>query len=221
MNIKISKRLKTIGDLVKDKSNVVDIGCDHGLLSIYIAQTKKNINVIASDINELPLKQARKNIEKYDMQNHIKVIQSDGLKNIKDNYDTIIISGLGGNVICDILKEIDDNIKQIIICPQNNTYKTRKYIFNLGFIIKDEIIVKENNKLYVIINFVRSNKKIKYTKNELLYGPILLKNKSELFIEYLDKVFNKQLYIYSKLPNTKFFKKIKVKNKIKKIKKIR
>ena len=43
-----------------NNSRVVDVGCDHGLLSIYIYLNKKNVSVIASDINEKPLKEAKK-----------------------------------------------------------------------------------------------------------------------------------------------------------------
>ena len=51
--IKLSKRLKKIADYVSDNSSLVDIGCDHGLLDIYLVQNKNNIKVVASDINKM------------------------------------------------------------------------------------------------------------------------------------------------------------------------
>ena len=36
--IKLSKRLEEISSLVPLKARVVDIGCDHGLLDIYLYQ---------------------------------------------------------------------------------------------------------------------------------------------------------------------------------------
>jgi len=94
--IKISKRLNVIADLVEDNSRIVDIGCDHGLLDIYLVQTKKNIKVIASDINENALSNAINNIKKYKLDNVIKTVISNGLNNIDTtNLDTIIISGMG------------------------------------------------------------------------------------------------------------------------------
>ena len=49
---KLSKRLEVVASFVNDNSKVIDIGCDHGLLSIYLVNKYKNVKVIASDINE-------------------------------------------------------------------------------------------------------------------------------------------------------------------------
>ena len=38
--IKISKRLEAISSLVPINSNIIDIGCDHALLDIYLYQKK-------------------------------------------------------------------------------------------------------------------------------------------------------------------------------------
>ena len=56
---KISKRLELIASFIPDNSKVIDIGCDHGLLDIYLYQNKKNISIIASDINEQALNNAK------------------------------------------------------------------------------------------------------------------------------------------------------------------
>ena len=45
----LSKRLRFIADKVKEKSNVLDVACDHGLLAIYL-EKEKNCNVIGTDI---------------------------------------------------------------------------------------------------------------------------------------------------------------------------
>ena len=63
--IKISKRLASIASYVEDDASLIDIGCDHGLLDIYLYQTKKNIKIIASDVNQNALNNAIKNIKKY------------------------------------------------------------------------------------------------------------------------------------------------------------
>ena len=48
---KISRRLEAIASLVEDNKKIIDIGCDHALLDIYLIKNKKNLNIIASDIN--------------------------------------------------------------------------------------------------------------------------------------------------------------------------
>ena len=60
--MKINNKLKKIAELVPSNSFLLDVGCDHALLDIYL--TDKNVKSIASDINDLPLSKAYKNIKK-------------------------------------------------------------------------------------------------------------------------------------------------------------
>ena len=59
--MKISERLKAISDFVDETDRVIDIGCDHAILDIYLCEIYKNINIIASDIHEGALNQAKSN----------------------------------------------------------------------------------------------------------------------------------------------------------------
>ena len=63
--IKISKRLEAIASLTPCDSKVIDIGCDHGLLDIYLYQNKISTKIIASDVNKNALNNAKQNIKKY------------------------------------------------------------------------------------------------------------------------------------------------------------
>ena len=96
--IKISKRLKKISEYVDDNSYVIDVGCDHGLLSIYLVENKKNIKVIATDINQNALNNAIKNIKKNNLENKIKTVLTDGLDNIDTNKINTIITFLNFNL---------------------------------------------------------------------------------------------------------------------------
>ncbi len=222
--INISNRLKTIGDFVIDNSKIIDVGCDHGLLSIYIAQKYKNVKIIASDINNGPLNSAYLNVKKFHLEDKIETRISDGLKNINDNeFDTIIISGLGGNKIVDILKFDINKTKQaknIIIQANNNINNVRRFLTANKYKIVDEILIKENNVISTIILFKKVNNKVKYKKIEILFGPILLKEKAPLFIELITNIFDKEKQIFNKIPNKYVIKKIKMIGYIKILKKI-
>lgn len=209
--IKLSKRLKSIALLVPPNSNVIDIGCDHGLLDIYLYQQKISKKIIASDINELALNNAKENIKKNNLENIIETRIGNGLEKVtkKDNIDTIIISGMGANTIIGIIKknlEKLTNINTIIIQSNTKTELIRKEMIKLNYQINDEEIVKENNKIYIIIKFIKSQKKIKYTKKELYFGPIILKKNSPLFKEYQQKELKKLLIIKKMIPKNKIFK---------------
>ena len=85
-----SKRLLEIASLVPVHSTVVDVGCDHGLLDIYLT-LHRNCKCTASDINENCLKSARENIKKYSLVDKIKVVKSDGLNDVKYNKTDYIV----------------------------------------------------------------------------------------------------------------------------------
>ena len=65
MNIKLSKRMKKIADMVTPGRVTADIGCDHGLVSVYLVKNNIAPHVIAMDIGQGPLESARKNILYY------------------------------------------------------------------------------------------------------------------------------------------------------------
>ena len=209
--MKISKRLSTIADMIEPNSRVIDVGCDHGLLSIYL-DLEKNCNCIASDVNSNALKNAENNIIKYNCKN-TKTFLTDGINNIDilDN-DIIVIAGMGTTTIKHILegKKLSNTL---IISSNNQLYELRKYIISLGYKIEDEKYVLDHQKNYVIIKFVIGSSK--YSKLDLEYGPIV-KNDSSYLAYELEKLIN----IKNKLGNSGFIVKFKNRREISKIKKL-
>lgn len=206
--IKISKRLTTLANIVLEKKSekIIDVGCDHALLDIYLLQNNENLKIIASDINEKPLKSARKNIEKYSFLNKIEICQKDGIKEIDKEVDTVVISGMGMETIVEILNEGKNELKHIerLIISSNNKYvDLRKNVTELGYKISYETIIYDEEKYYTIIEFTKGNKK--YSEKELYFGPVLLKNKDENFYNYYRNIKNVKEMIKKSLPdnNTK------------------
>lgn len=200
--MKLTKRLNAIVSLVDKDSNVIDIGCDHALIDIYL--TLNNHNCIASDINENALKFAKNNIKKYKLENKIQTVISDGLENIVlPQNNTVIICGMGTHTILKILtnnktKQIDN----LIIQSNNDLFLLRKNITKLGFYMDKEIKIEDKKVFYNIIKFKRG--KQKYSKYEYLYG-INLDNK-----DYIKNEINKNNEIFKSLPYNKINKKISI-----------
>ena len=108
---KLSSRLQKISDLVEENYTFIDIGCDHGFLSIELAKKYPSSKIVASDINENALKNAKCNIQKFHLQDKISIIQSNGLENLSILDDTtIIISGMGSHTIVGILYQGYKNV---------------------------------------------------------------------------------------------------------------
>ena len=94
--IKINNRLKLIGDLVDKNDNVLDIGCDHGLLEIYLL--KKKIKVVGTDNKKGPLDICKSNLKKEKLKCELRL--GDGLDTYKDEDTIKLIDLTGGPSIC-------------------------------------------------------------------------------------------------------------------------
>lgn len=216
--IKLSYRLDSISKYIENNDRIMDIGCDHALLDIYVTQNKKNTYCIASDINPNALNNALENIKKYDLINSIDIRCSNGLEalNKEDNINTIIISGMGHQTILKILKEGKQKLKNIDkLIIQSNTFPSiiRKNVIKYGYYIFDEELVKENNKTYTILIFKRGRKM--YSKKEIEYGPILLKNKDKIFKESIDINIKKDKILLSIIPRKYLLKRLKISKELK------
>ena len=105
---------------------------------------------------------------------------------------------MGGNLIVSILEEGSDKlkfVKRLIIEANKDEYKVRKYLTDNGFYIKDEEIIKEDNKYYEIDCFEKGN--VEYNFNELYFGKILIDKKSAVFLEKWQHKFQKYKSIKS------------------------
>ena len=155
--MKLNTRLKKIGDLVDTNSLVLDIGCDHAFLDIYLVKERCFKKAIASDIGEGPLKSALDNIKKYKVEDKIELRLGDGLSTYTDDIDTAVVSGMGGRTIIGIFKNnfaITKKLKQIILSPNNYQEDVRKFFRKNGFYIEDEELVKEGKYIYQIIKSI-------------------------------------------------------------------
>lgn len=217
----LSKRLEAVASLVEDNRSVIDIGCDHALLSIYIAKNKNPKKVIASDNKEGPIAGAKENVKKYKMSDKVIVKLGDGVDPIESDIDTIIIAGMGGLTTVGILKYKRDlyrNVDTIIISANTDVDFVRKEICKLGYYIEEELLVKDGNIIYPIIRFKLGKKH--YKKIEYLLGPILIKKKESLFLDYLTKEKETKEKILKLLPKKYIFRRLELKKELKEINKI-
>lgn len=186
-----NKRLAFLTKLIKeDQNTLLDVGTDHGYLIKNAFLNNKIKKAIATDINIEPLNNAKKNLVGFD----VDFILTDGLKNIKQDYNTVVISGMGGNLISNILEnaKLDENINYILQ-PNNKEKNLRVFLMNNNFKIVDEHVIYDK-KYYVVIEAKRG--KMKLSKEDLVLGPILKNKKtSENYYKHLIKWYN---YIVNK-----------------------
>ena len=189
--MKLSKRLEAVATLVDVGKRVIDVGCDHAYLDIYLTLNNDN-KCIATDINQNALNVAIKNIKKYNLEKKIKTKLTDGLEGLKINEDdNIVISGMGTSTILEILNT-NTLSNTLIISSNNNIDVLRKEVIKLDFYIDTEFFIIDRCKPYIIIKFKKGFKKYKF--NDYMFGPILKNN-----VNYRKYLINKYENILKKI----------------------
>lgn len=168
----LSLRLKLIASLVPKGARVCDIGTDHALLPIYLIENNIAEFVIATDIRPLPLENAKRNVAASGLTG-IELRLCDGLSAVKkDEVDTVIIAGIGGEVISGIISRAalirNQPYPLLILQPTTSAEALRRYLYENGFEIKTETALKENGKLYSVIT-ARFTGKVKKMPEHFYY----------------------------------------------------
>ena len=187
--MELSKRLKAAIMLVDRGANVADIGTDHGYVPIYLKKNNIAHKVIAMDVRSGPLSHARENTLKFGLEGKIDLRLSDGLEKLAPyEVDTVIIGGMGGDLVLKILtdyKEVTRSIQTFILQPQSEIKRVRKFLSDHHFVIVKEDMVFEDGKYYPLIKAIPSVDKVTYQEEEYKYGPCLLKEKHEVLYQFL------------------------------------
>ena len=195
----LSKRLKTVADLVTPCEKVADVGTDHGYVPIYLVKENICQFAYAMDVNEGPLNIAKSNIAEEGLEDKIETILSDGFDSFGDrDADSVIIAGMGGDLIVDILARAKDyDFDELILSPHKRADLVRKYLSENGYKISDEKMVEDAKKFYPVIKAIKGESE--YDEVQLEFGPILLNEKDKTLKEYLDIQLNKFGRIISSL----------------------
>ncbi|MGL5439651.1 MAG: tRNA (adenine(22)-N(1))-methyltransferase [Filifactoraceae bacterium] len=194
--MKIDKRLQTIADMIKDSKMILDVGTDHGYLCSYLVQNKKAELGIASDISKSSLQKAIDLLEKENMGGKIQCRLGAGLKVIDkdDKVDTIVISGMGGILISEIIeadKILIQKTKPILILqPVQKPEIIRRYLINNDYLILEETLVESEKKIYNIIKTIyKGTKDIDYESDYFEIGKYT--NKDSTYYKQLNFLIDK------------------------------
>ena len=200
----LSKRLKSIADLVPNNARVIDIGTDHAYLPIYLYENNITKNITASDISSKVLKSSLDNLKKHNLDDKITLVLSDGLKSIKENFDVAIIAGMGTHTIKKILSA-SPIPNTLIIQSNNDHYELRLFLNTLDYKIAKEIVIEDKLHYYIIIKFQKGRELL--SKEELLFG------KSNN-INYYSYLLDKYQKIHKKSQDKKYLEYVNILSKL-------
>lgn len=186
----LSERLSVCSELVRGK-NACDIGTDHGYLAAELLLSGKCERVIASDINENPLKSARETLEKHGLSDKSALFISDGVKDIDlEEVTDIIIAGMGGELIAEIISQKDLSGINLVLQPMTKIPFLRRFLAENGFETLIEKTAREKDRIYVIINAKYSGVKREISELDSLVGKLSPKDEksAKLLVRTADKL---------------------------------
>jgi len=198
-------RLECIVSMVEKCMIAADIGTDHGYVAEMLLKEGICHKVIATDLNKGPLKRAMEHLSRSNLTERCDFRLGSGLKVLKEGEaDAIIIAGMGGDMISNILETSKDlalKADQLILQPMTAVETLRRYLAENGFAIIDEKIAKEYHHYYFIIKAKKGF--IKY-EDPIFYeiSRILTEKKDPIMLEYINKVLNTNKNIIASLEKT-------------------
>lgn len=152
--LELTPRLQSVADLVPQGSVLADIGTDHAYLPVWLLLEGRIGSAIAADLRKGPLERAMQTAQLYECTDQVTFRLCDGLSGIEPNEaDTIVIAGMGGETIAAILEGApwtQNRAYTFILQPMSAQNILRRWLWQHGYSIQNEVLVCEADKLYNI-----------------------------------------------------------------------
>lgn len=191
--MKLSLRLQAIADMVPYGVTLADIGTDHALLPMYLVEQKIVTSAIAGDVHQGPYLSARNAVAAMHLDRQISVCLGNGLDVVRPNEaDVVVIAGMGGTNIIDILScrpEVTKTIKMLILQPMIAAALVRNWLSINGWRLVAEQLVQEDGRLYQILA-ARPGESLPVDPvlNEI--GPLLWQSRHSLLKPHIQELIN-------------------------------
>jgi len=205
--MKLTPRLKAIADWIQPGQKVGDVGSDHGYLMTYLVDQEIIKWGVASDINEGPVLNCKKTVASYGFEDQIDIRLGGGLLPYKMNeIESVVIAGMGGELIRDILIESDPiarKISHLYLQPMTGQDVLREWLLDHGYEIVKEKTVWEDNRCYEILHVrpgemdLRAQNPIeeKVLEDDLYFEVGLRMVHDQAYADFIDKKINKYVHI--------------------------
>ncbi len=132
-----------------------DIGCDHGFITAYLLRQRPDLSMIAGDISESSLAKAQILLSQAGLENQVHTICGDGLSVLdgQPHMDVILIAGMGGRTILEILQKGERYIGSAGLVLQANTDipVLREGLSRMGIGLKREAFPESGGRRYVVL----------------------------------------------------------------------
>ncbi|MFD1850256.1 tRNA (adenine(22)-N(1))-methyltransferase [Oceanobacillus bengalensis] len=208
-SVKLSNRLLQVATYLSKGGYFADIGSDHAYLPCYVCLQDKTAKAIAGEVNEGPYQSALRTVKSYGLNDRVEVRLGDGLAVIDNDekVDHIVIAGMGGSLIKSILEDGKaqlKNVKRIIAQPNVDARGVRRWFNDNHFVITNESIIEENGHIYEVVVAdleTKLNPLKQLTEKQLLFGPLLLENRTDVFYKKWKHEYDKLEQVINQMKN--------------------
>ena len=195
--MQLSLRLSAVAAMVTPGNRLVDVGCDHGYLPVYLYLNDVIPKAVAMDVRPGPLSRAKEHIAQYQLEDYIETRLSDGLEALAPGEgDTLVIAGKGGPLMERILtkgSDVRESFREMILQPQSDIPHFRRFIREIGWEIDKEDLVLEDGKFYPMMHVVPGTGAVSaidsdapYSQEEL-FGGLLLEKHHPVLRQFLER----------------------------------
>lgn len=163
----LSARLEAIAARVLVGYPVVDVGTDHGWLPIALLARHHVPSAIAIDVREAPLAVAARNAARLlddELRPSLTLTLGDGLMPLGDHVGTIVIAGMGGARIVELLTKASGQAKwpfarRFVLAPNEAVANVRAALLpsdqgetpSLGITLVDEVMVRDHGRYFPVL----------------------------------------------------------------------
>jgi tRNA (adenine22-N1)-methyltransferase len=187
-------RIEKLCEFLTPWKSFADIGCDHGYCTQYMLKNNLCESAVISDISVKSLSKAERLLAPYIKEGRVHSVACFGLEKISPEVDEVLIAGMGGEEIIDILKK-GFLPKRFVFQPMKNAEHLRDFLLKNGCRIERDDIFRDG-KYYFCLSGVREGKSESYSDTERMFGRQSLKN--PVFKDYLlSEIAKKESYLHS------------------------
>ena len=155
--LSLTPRLLAVASFIRPSDRVLDIGTDHARLPVYLIERGLCAAVTATDACEGPLARAARTVKAHKLEDKIPLLLSDGGTGLDSSaYDTVTISGMGGETIVSIIRQSPWLLeKRLILQPQT---RVAQFAELMGRDPTEKVEAIEGHRKYHIFLYCNENK---------------------------------------------------------------
>lgn len=174
-------RIKKLCSYLSECESFADVGCDHGYCTLYMLKNDMCKTAVVSDVSRKCLKKAETLLKEFIKSGKVVSVCCNGLEKIDCNTEQILIAGMGGEEIINILKTAYIP-RSFVFQPMKNERKLRKYLLDNGAEITADEPFECGGKYYFVIKGKKSGNKTQYSQAELDFGKNIKSAETKAYI---------------------------------------